>query len=103
MAVRPDGKLLAGDNRTALLPSGRVGEHHLVQGDLVGAPAFSPDGTTLYAGSAHVLRQRYVIAPDRAVTEVCARTGTGLTRTEWHTYVLDAPYRQVCGSAASHG
>ncbi|WP_416971125.1 WD40 repeat domain-containing protein [Streptomyces sp. 4F14] len=64
--------------------------------EAVTALAFSPDGTTLYAGSPHVPLQRYVIDPDRAVTELCARAGTGLTRAQWQTYVPDAPYRRLC-------
>ncbi|MGW0838788.1 hypothetical protein ACWD26_01235 [Streptomyces sp. NPDC002787] len=104
LAVRPDGRLTRPDGRVARLPSGRVGGHDLVPGDEVGALAFAPDGATLYAGSPRVPLQRYVVDPERAVTEVCARTGgAGLTRAQWHTYVPDAPYRRFCGDAASLG
>ncbi|NUP16140.1 MAG: PQQ-binding-like beta-propeller repeat protein, partial [Streptomyces sp.] len=50
LAVRPDGALLAGDNRTAALPGGKVTGRDLVQGDQIGAIAFSPDGSRLAAG-----------------------------------------------------
>ncbi|WP_455355272.1 nSTAND1 domain-containing NTPase [Streptomyces sp. SYSU K217416] len=50
LAVRPDGRLLVGDNRTARLPAGPVTGHDLVQGDQIGALAFAPDGSRLAAG-----------------------------------------------------
>lgn len=50
LAVRPDGGLLAGDNRTASLPDGKVTGRDLVQGDEIGAVAFAPDGSRLAAG-----------------------------------------------------
>jgi WD40 repeat protein/energy-coupling factor transporter ATP-binding protein EcfA2 len=66
-------------------------------GEAIGSLAFSPDGSTVYAGSAHVPLQRYVVDPERAVAQVCARTGNAqLTRAQWRTYVPDAPYRRIC-------
>ena len=50
LAVRPDGALLVGDNRTAALPGGKVTGRDLVQGDEIGALAFAPDGSRLAAG-----------------------------------------------------
>ncbi|MFI7408384.1 hypothetical protein ACIBU0_06920 [Streptomyces sp. NPDC049627] len=50
LAVRPDGGLLAGDNRTASLPGGKATGRDLVQGDDIGALAFAPDGSRLAAG-----------------------------------------------------
>ena len=50
LAVRPDGGLLAGDNRTASLPGGKTTGRDLVQGDEIGALAFAPDGSQLAAG-----------------------------------------------------
>jgi WD40 repeat protein/transcriptional regulator with XRE-family HTH domain len=50
LAVRPDGELLAGDNRSAVLPGGKVAGQDLVQGEELGALAFSPDGSRLAAG-----------------------------------------------------
>ncbi|MET8983408.1 hypothetical protein ABZX85_48400 [Streptomyces sp. NPDC004539] len=189
LAAHPNGRLLVGDNRIAHLPSGAVARQGLVQGEQVGALAFTHEGTrlavgdqtgrvalwdgtlrhrvgvlrnvfptplgdtpeavsalaispdqrtlavggdagtlqlwdiatqqplggpittpgegiqtlafssgsdTLYAGSAHVPLQRYTVAPDKAVTLVCARARGDLTRTEWDVYVPDAPYRQIC-------
>lgn len=50
LAVRPDGGLLVGDGRLAALPSGKVGSHDLVQGEQMGAAAFSTDGSLLAVG-----------------------------------------------------
>ena len=50
LAVRPDGGLLVGDNRVARLPKGPVAGKDLVQGDQIGAVAFSGDGTRLAVG-----------------------------------------------------
>ncbi|MFF7161376.1 hypothetical protein ACFZBP_08290 [Streptomyces sp. NPDC008086] len=50
LAVRPDGGLLVGDNRVAPLPRGTVAGKDLVQGDQIGAVAFSGDGTRLAVG-----------------------------------------------------
>lgn len=50
LAVRSDGDLLVGDNRVARLPEGTVAGKDLVQGDQIGAVAFSGDGTRLAVG-----------------------------------------------------
>lgn len=50
LAVRPDGRLLAGDNHMAALPSGPVTDRGLVTGEEVGALAFSADGSRPAAG-----------------------------------------------------
>ncbi|MFI1484091.1 hypothetical protein [Streptomyces sp. NPDC020747] len=50
LAVRPDGRLLVGDNRTVRLPSGMLDAPDLVQGEGIGALAFALDGSRLAAG-----------------------------------------------------
>ncbi|WP_371661156.1 hypothetical protein [Streptomyces sp. NBC_00280] len=54
LAVRPDGGLLVGDNRTASLSADRtaakVTRKGLVQGEQIGALAFAADGSRLAAG-----------------------------------------------------
>lgn len=50
LAVRPDGALLVGEGRVAALPSGRSTGRDLVQGDEIGALAFTADGSTLAVG-----------------------------------------------------
>ncbi|WP_445276263.1 nSTAND1 domain-containing NTPase [Streptomyces lincolnensis] len=48
LAVHPDGRLLVTDDRT--VRAGTAVAHDLVQGDLIGALAFAPDGSRLAAG-----------------------------------------------------
>ena len=50
LAVRPDGTLLVGEGRVAVLPSGRSTGRDLVQGGEIGAMAFTADGSTLAVG-----------------------------------------------------
>jgi WD40 repeat protein len=50
LAVRPDGGLVVGDNRTATLPGGKARPRDLVQRSEIGALAFAPDGSLLAAG-----------------------------------------------------
>ncbi|MEH0417325.1 nSTAND1 domain-containing NTPase [Streptomyces sp. B21-083] len=50
LAVSPDGRVLAGDNRVAALPAGQVLARRLVQGDEIGTLAFTPDGSLFAAG-----------------------------------------------------
>jgi WD40 repeat protein len=50
LAVRPDGRLLVGDDRAIRLPSGTVAGKDLVQGEEIGTLAFAPDGSGLAAG-----------------------------------------------------
>ncbi|MFF5496035.1 hypothetical protein [Streptomyces aquilus] len=83
LAVRPDGRLLAGDNRTVGLPGGRPGGRDLVQGDEIGALAFSPDGSRFAAGDRAgrvalwdaAVRQREGILPN--VFPALPEEGTG--------------------------
>lgn len=50
LTVRPDGRLLVGNNQAASLPSGHGKAVNLVQGEDVRALAFTPDGSLLAAG-----------------------------------------------------
>ena len=50
LAVRPDGRLLLGNSRTAALPSGPVAPQALGQSGQIGALAFSADGSRVAAG-----------------------------------------------------
>ncbi|MFJ9895558.1 WD40 repeat domain-containing protein [Streptomyces sp. NPDC091280] len=104
LAVSPDGRTLAvgGDAGTLQLwdiaTQQPLGDPLTTPGDAISSLAFAPDSTTVYATGAHAPLQRYDIRADRAVDTICARTGEAeLTRAQWHTYVPDAPYREVCG------
>ncbi|MCL8014920.1 hypothetical protein [Streptomyces sp. AS02] len=103
LALSPDGRTLAvgGDAGTLQLWDTQsqqpLGDPLTTPGDAVKSLAFGPDGTTLYASSAHVPSQHYVIDPAKAVAEVCARAGgDGLTRAQWRTHIADVPYRRIC-------
>jgi WD40 repeat protein len=96
LAFSPDGRTLAvaGDAGSlqlwdvpALQP---LGGPLTTPGERIDSLSFGADGGSLYAGSAHVPLQRYVVTPGHAVERVCARAGGGLTRAQWRTYLLDA-------------
>ena len=104
LAMSPDRRILAvGGDAGSLQLWDMVAQQPLggpltTAGEHLDSLAFGPDGTTLYAAGAHVPLQRYVVDPEQAVAQLCARAGgTGLTRALWRTYVPDAPYRRVCG------
>jgi len=104
LAFSPDGRTLAVGGNAGTLQlwdtstQQALGDPLTTPGDPVGSVAFSPDGTTLYATGARVPLQRYTVDPDRAVTQVCARTGhANLTKAQWRIYIPDAPYRELCG------
>ncbi|MFM9557453.1 nSTAND1 domain-containing NTPase [Streptomyces caniscabiei] len=103
LAFSPDGQTLAvgGDAGTIQLwdttTQQPLGGPLPTPGEPIDSLAFSPDNTTLYAGGGHVPLHRHPVDPTRAIAHVCARAGNeDLTRSEWDTYVPDAPYRRVC-------
>ncbi|MFE7897374.1 hypothetical protein ACFU3E_07525 [Streptomyces sp. NPDC057424] len=103
LAFSPDGATLAvaGDAGTVQLwdtaTQQPLGGPLTTPGEGVDSLSFSPDSTTLYVAGDHVPLQRYTIDPARVVTRVCTRVGTDLTRTQWHAYAPEMPYRRVCG------
>ncbi|WP_338682764.1 hypothetical protein QD712_12655 [Streptomyces acidiscabies] len=104
LALSPDGDTLAvgGSAGTLQLWDARtqqpLGAPLTTPGEAVRTLSFSADGTTLYAGSAHVPLQHYTVDPRTAVRTVCARAGgADLTPERWQTYIPDAPYRRLCG------
>jgi WD40 repeat protein len=103
MAFSHDGKTLAvgtDDGRVQLWDVTTrlaIGTALYSSGGPVMALAFhKEDDRTLYVSSQHVPLERYEIAPDRVASEVCRRTGTGLSPSEWRTYVRDVPYTASC-------
>ncbi|KPI09427.1 transcriptional regulator, XRE family [Actinobacteria bacterium OK074] len=107
VAVSPSGRTLAvgGDAGTVQLwdvaTRQPLGDPLTTPGESIDSLAFSPDDSTLYAGSAHVPLQRYTVDVTRAATTVCVRArttgGANLTKAQWHTYIPDAGYRKLCG------
>ncbi|GHC83950.1 nSTAND1 domain-containing NTPase [Streptomyces flavofungini] len=65
-------------------------------GDAITSLAFSADGKTLFAGGSHVPLQKYALDPARLMAAVCERTGSGLSRRDWRTYLPDLSYRATC-------
>ena len=103
LALSPDGHTLAvgGDAGTIQLwdttTQQPLGGPLPTPGEPIDSLAFSPDNTTLYAGGGHVPLHRHTVDPTPVIGHVCARAGNeNLTRSEWDTYVPDAPYRRVC-------
>jgi len=102
LAFSPDGRTLAvgGDGGTVQLwdtaTQQPLGGTLPTPGETVRSLAFSPDDGTLYVAGDHVPLQRYALTASAALTQVCARAGTGLTRAQWHAHIPDAPYRATC-------
>ncbi|MGW2641219.1 nSTAND1 domain-containing NTPase [Streptomyces sp. NPDC001348] len=65
-------------------------------GGQVKALAFSGDDRALYLSGEHLPLERYDVAPDRVAADICRRVGTGLSPSQWRTYVRDVPYRGSC-------
>lgn len=58
---------------------------------------FAADGNRLHIETAHLADRSAPLTPTRAVDQVCARAGGGLTETEWRRYFPSAEYRTTCG------
>ncbi|MFG2462659.1 helix-turn-helix domain-containing protein [Streptomyces sp. NPDC048523] len=102
LAFSPDGGTLAvaGDSGTLQLwdTAGQepLGDGLTTPGEGIVSLAFTPGGGTLYATSPHAPLQRYPVTSSHAAAAICAGTATTLSPAQWHTYIQDAPYRDVC-------
>jgi WD40 repeat protein len=65
-------------------------------GDPPLALAFARDAKTLYAAGANVPLTAYGMSPDSLAATVCRRTGSGLSPSDWRTYLPGLPYRRTC-------
>ncbi|MFE6104982.1 helix-turn-helix domain-containing protein [Streptomyces laurentii] len=108
LAFSPDGRTLAvsGSGGTVQLwdvaSSRPLGSALPSPGDLPQALAFDRDGTTLYVAGSHVQLWMYDIAPAQVARQVCARTGSGLSRADWKAYLPGIPYRRTCLHPGQH-
>ncbi|MDG4856898.1 DNA-binding protein [Streptomyces sp. T-3] len=102
LAFSGDGRLLAvgGDAGTVRIwdvASNRpLGTALRTAGDPISSLAFSTDGHTLYAAGQRVTLQQFEIDPSQQADQVCRRTGSGLSRTDWATYIPDLPFQETC-------
>ncbi|MGW2635736.1 nSTAND1 domain-containing NTPase [Streptomyces sp. NPDC001348] len=102
LAFSPDGSTLAvgGLDGTITLwdvnSAQQLGFPLPTSGDKVLDLSFTPDGRTLQVAGEHIPLRTYPVDPDRIAATVCRRAGGGLTRDQWHTYLPELPYRNVC-------
>lgn len=103
LAFSPDGDTLAVADASGTVqlwdvPSSRpLGSTVPGPGDLPLALAFAENGTTLYVAGSHVPLRTYDFAPAHVIRRLCARTGSGLSESDWKTHLPDIPYRRTCG------
>ncbi|MFJ9822585.1 WD40 repeat domain-containing protein [Streptomyces sp. NPDC101151] len=91
-AGAPDGSVEVWETASPRLPAAR-----LPAGDgPVLALGLPPDGAELHVATAHLSDRTVPLEPRRAAATVCARTGAGLTRSQWHRYLPSVPYRRTC-------
>jgi WD40 repeat protein len=60
------------------------------------AAVFSPDGSTIAAGSQDGTTRLWQATPASAAAYVCATVGDPITPTEWAQYVPGLPYAPPC-------
>jgi WD40 repeat protein len=102
LAYSPDGKILAvaGDQGTLQLWDAAshqpLGGPLPTPGDAVIALTFSPDGHTLYTAGRHSAPRSLALDPERVTASICKRAHGGLSHADWHRYIPEVPYRDVC-------
>ncbi|MFD4481592.1 hypothetical protein ACFWPU_36535 [Streptomyces sp. NPDC058471] len=102
LAYSPDGKTLAvaGDHGTLQMWDAAsrqpLGDPLPTPGDEVVALTFSTDGRTLYTAGRHSAPRALAVDPERVTASICKRAHGGLSRADWHRYIPEVPYIDVC-------
>jgi WD40 repeat protein len=60
------------------------------------ADAFSPDGSTLAAGSQDGTTRLWHVTPVSAAAYTCGTAGSPITQAEWAQYLPGLPYNPPC-------
>lgn len=91
-AGAPDGSVEVWETASPRLPAARlpVGDGPVL------ALGFPQHGEELHIATAHLTDRTGPLEPRRAAATVCARTGRGLTKAEWHRYLPSVSYRPTC-------
>ncbi|MEU6777165.1 WD40 repeat domain-containing protein [Streptomyces sp. NPDC046759] len=102
LAFSHDGSTLAVAGPAGSVQFGDVASQRLLgfalptPGDLVLALSFGSDDGTLYASGTNVPVQKYDLTPAQLTAQVCKRSGSGLSKRDWKTYLPNVPYRHTC-------
>ncbi|MEU6557849.1 DNA-binding protein [Streptomyces sp. NPDC046915] len=102
LAFSHDGRTLAVAGQAGPLqlwdvPSQRLlGSALPTPGDPVLALSFGSDDGMLYASGTNVPVQKYDITPAHLAAQICKRSGSGLSKRDWKTYLPNAPYHHTC-------
>ncbi|MEU6097786.1 DNA-binding protein [Streptomyces sp. NPDC047079] len=102
LAFSHDGRTLAvggwaGTVQLWDVPSQRLlGSALPTPGDKVLALSFGSDDGTLYASGTNVPVQKYDITSAHLAAQVCKRSGSGLSKRDWKTYLPNVPYHHTC-------
>jgi WD40 repeat protein len=104
MVFSPNGATLATASETETGHLWDVASHLQVgtpliprPAETIGSVAFSPDGHTLVTSTDGVAARLWDVPSTAQVDSVlCTRVGRSLTPDEWHRYIPDLPYQQVC-------